>query len=211
MTRIEWALSGLLAFLVIAVTVLLLLFWSERRQQGAAEDAPLVVNEAGSPASVPTAQTAVRLAAPVAQQWAEDAQLYSALATWPDGTTFTPADTGWTLLYYSPASGATAQIGVNAGRAVLLTSHTTDAQLQPVALDGWSVDSPQAVDLLLDNGGQTFIDAHGDVGLTLTLNANGVLRWRARLIDAESGDSLHVEIDPHTEAIVDSTTSTGNQ
>jgi hypothetical protein len=73
------------------------------------------------------------------------------------------------------------------------------------------VDSPQAVDLLLDNGGQSFIDAHGDVGLTLTLNANGALRWRARLIDATSGDSLHIELDPRTGAIVDRTTSQGDQ
>lgn len=210
MSRLEWVLSGFLALLMIAFTVLLLLTWSERQEQDVIE-VTLITPEAPTPAGGPGAQGAVGLAAPVARMWANDAQLVSAFATWPDATVFTPEGTGWTLLFYSPANQATAQVAVSSGNAVLLSSHTTDAQLEPASLDGWSVDSPQAVDILLTNGGQSFIDAHGDVGLALSLNANGVLRWRARLVDTTSGAALGVELDARTGAIVDRTASQGDQ
>ncbi|MFW5941254.1 MAG: hypothetical protein ACOCXI_05610 [Chloroflexota bacterium] len=203
MNRLEWVLSGLLALLIVVIAVMMLLFWNLNRQQTALPEAPAAnpaqeMGQTAAEASPPahTAREAYALAQPVAQEWAEDAQLVSASATWPEGATLAPENAGWSLMFYSPGRSETGLVSVSGNAARLLRNSATNRSLQPRNLDRWQTDSPAVVEALMDNGGEEFLQTHNQATLSLTFNALDALQWQAQLIDREQGTVLTVEIDP---------------
>jgi hypothetical protein len=201
MNRFEWILSGLLAVLLVVAVVMLLLFWNEQRQEAllpATAAGSSGSGQAATPESGRTALSAYHLAQPVAQDWAEDARLLTASATWPAGQVFPAGAASWGLVFYSPGRPATALISVANREARLVRSSSTEKTPQPVDTENWQVDSPAVVEQLLSNGGQAFVDEHGQVSLALTLNTVGELSWQAKLVDTESFEAFTLQFDPIT-------------
>ena len=195
MNRLEWLLSGLLGLLLIVVAVMAILFWGMRLGQGSA---PL---SGGSPLPAVegvahTAQSAYDVARAAAAEWADDAQLLSANSTWPAGTPFTPGAAGWGFQFYSAAQQSTALFAVSEEQVRLVRSGGSERAPEPLNVGGWLVDSPEVVQTVMANGGQEFIDNHGQASLTLTLNLVEEFQWRARLVDLETNEVVTIIVNP---------------
>ncbi|HSM58634.1 MAG TPA: hypothetical protein VK879_20945 [Candidatus Sulfomarinibacteraceae bacterium] len=218
MSRLEWVLSGLLALLIVIMVVMMLLFWNLNRQQMALPEAPAAnpAQEMGETAAeaapaARTAQEAFALALPIAQQWAEDAQMVSASATWPEGAALTPENAGWSFMFYSPGRSETGLVSVSGNAARLLRNSATNRSLQPLDLDRWQTDSPAVVETLMAHGGEEFLQTHNQPTLSLTFSALDALQWQAQLIDRERRTMLTVEIDPGSGAVTAIITPEGGE
>lgn len=201
MNRLEWILTGLLAVLVIAVLALFLLFWSEQQQieninrQVAA--AATVAEERG------TAKSAYEVVAPAAHNWAEDAVLLNTRGNWPAGTSFAPEQGSWSFLFYSPQQRAVALIATEGDRAEVVSENQTTERFNPESTAGWQTDSPAVVEQLLANGGQAFIEQHGEVSLIVSLNAMKGLVWTATLNATNADKLFRLQIDPTNGQIIE--------
>jgi hypothetical protein len=201
MNRLEWILSGLLALLVIVVAAMALVFWGLQQQQtNTIEGNGDTANAAGAEAGR-TAQSAYGLALPVAQQWADDAQLLNARAVWPEENTFSPQGAEWGFHFYSRTQGATALISVTRGRASVVRSRETNRTLNPISVDGWQVDSTNVLETMMANGGRDIVNRHNRVSLSLSLDATEQLLWQAKLIDLEQQEMLTMDINPNNGTI----------
>lgn len=142
-----------------------------------------------APTTVQTAKTAYDLARPVAQNWSPDAQLVTAQANWPAGSTFSADEANWGFVFYAPGRNETALVSVVSGRAQLLrvrpanTPPTTTAD--PA---GWQTDSQTIITRILSEGGQQFIQQQqSQVALSLTLLANEQYPiWQAQLTNPKT-------------------------
>lgn len=209
MSRLEWIISGLLGLVIVAVVATIL--WNlNSGPQTALPDLPADA-PVDNAATGRTAQEAYRLAQPVAQQWADDARLLSASATWPEGSSFTPDHTGWSMLFYSPGRSETGLISVSQGAARLLRNGPTDRALKPLEVINWQVDSPMVVEALMAQGGEEFLQTHNNATLSLTFSALDALQWQAQLIAREQRTVLTVEIDPISGAVTASNLPEGEE
>lgn len=85
-------------------------------------------------------------------------------------------------------------------------AHTAPVtQVDPIATDDWSVDSPEALELALDAAGRAFLEAHADMHCSFmklerrTGEPGEPVVWRMVLTECLDGDSLpDVYIDPIT-------------
>lgn len=200
MTRIERTLAVLLVLLLVVVLVFVafLLFFPERAQQQP-------VGQAGiEPTSVLTGQTAHRAyanARSVATVWQADAMLATASATWPQGLTRDELAEGqavWTFTFYSPAAQEVATITVANGAGTVVNSQPAGAPLDLLEVNGWQVDSSEAIQTMLENGGDGFVANAGFVTLNMNLslaNTNGRVEWLAGLFSNQAGTSLTHRID----------------
>lgn len=194
MSRLEWIISGLLG-LVIVVALSGIVFWTMARDQAATAQ----VNAAASAAQQPggqTAQEAYDMALNVARDWSSDVQLLSASATWPAGASFVSGEASWGFQFYSPAAQSTALIAVDGARARRLRSGPTESSVAPLNVEGWLVDSPQAVEIMMNNGGEQFLQQAGPSSLILTLNLVNQFQWQAKLIDTQTKEVLSMTVDP---------------
>lgn len=194
MTRLEWLLSSILAVLLVVVLALLLLFWLDRSETPAAEQAQII--------DARTALSSYQAAQPVAQQWAADAKLLNARAAWPEGDSFDPEGAAWNFVFFSPGQSATALITVSQNRAQLISNRQIDRRFNIYATTGWQIDSPQLLSIVLENGGRDFLDQYGQGKLTLTLETNDQFVWRARLINTDAPASLTLHVDPDDGEII---------
>ena len=193
MTRIEWILAGLLGILVVVVGALLVVFW--RQQQNTVfEDS---ATEHSISAASSTAKSAYAQAEPAARKWASDARLVSASGAWQPNS-FAPDGGTWGFLFYSEREAATLLISVRDQEAVLIGPAPSDLREAPADLTHWTADSPAVVDSVLNDGGQSFIDSHGEVELALTLDASQELLWRATLLAPETGERVEMVVSPAT-------------
>src|SRR5688500_7618279 len=106
MSRLEWILGGILAVLVLALAIILAFFWL--RPEGNVNN-PIT--------SAVTARESYTLAETAARQWAADALLVNARATWPPESTLRPDEVSWDFIFYSPAQSATALVAVRDNQA----------------------------------------------------------------------------------------------
>lgn len=195
MSKLEWILSGILVVLLVLVIALLLRFGLER-SPGRAEEAVEPTVEAR------TALSSYQVAQPVAQQWAADATLLNARAAWPEGASFDPEGAAWNFVFYSPGQSATALISVSQNQARLISNRQIDRPLNVHATTGWQVDSPQVLAIVLENGGQDFLERYEQGKLTLALDANDHFLWRARLLNPDAAASLTLEVDPASGGVI---------
>lgn len=194
MSRLEWVISGLLG-LVIVVALLGIVFWTMARDQTSTAQTNGAAAGLQQPAGQ-TAQEAYDMALNEARDWSGDVQLLSASATWPAGASFVSGKTSWGFQFYSPAAQSTALIAVDGATARRLRSGPADASVAPLNVDGWLVDSPQAVEIILNNGGQQFLQQAGPSSLTLTLNLVNQFQWQAKLVDTQTKEVLSMTVDP---------------
>lgn len=206
MTRLEWILGILLALLIIiglAVAGFLLF--------GPGVGSPsLPPNPSGNiaPTSAFAGGTALEFfysfALPEAQKWQADAKLISATATLPRGTnreSLTGGKANWTFTFYSPATVSIAVIAVTGGQASLIAQRASDKALELVDLDGWQIDSPQAVDKMLNQGGNDFLSNVDIATLTMALTMDSPGRsseWFLSLIAPTGGQSFTIRLNGRT-------------
>lgn len=206
MTRLEWLLGGVLSLLLIAGLILAaFIFWPEPELPDpislvtASGTRPELLMQATSVYSGQTALTAYRKAEASARQWAADAQMMRGAASWPEGSRFETGEESWDFTFYSAAKASVALIAVVEDRVTLVSEQRTFETPQLPEAAAWQVDSPAAVQRLLTDGGQAFIEEQGPATLLLTLAAEADdFYWEMVLFKAESGQTLAVRLNAAT-------------
>jgi hypothetical protein len=218
MNRLEWVLGIMLALLLVIVAGLALMFWFRSDEPNVARPAN-AATEVASFANVveptpeiseQTAHLAYVTAQRTAVSWQSDAVLFSAMATWPQGMTaeeIREGEAAWNFTFYSPAAESMALISVAQNEASLIVQGPMEKPADLFDATGWNLDSSDAIDLLLQEGGATFIDEAGITTLTMALTMDaedGRILWHIQLsasqslrimtlsLDATSGEILEV-------------------
>lgn len=206
MSRIEWFISALLGLLIV-VAVAAVMFLNTGANASRSDG-----SDAANDGSGHSARSAYDVAAATAQQWATDARLLSATASWPAGSApFTPRAAGWGFQFYSPAQQSTALIAVSGDQGRVVRSSKTATSLAPLSIDGWLVDSPQIIEVVMAEGGEHFVQQNKAASLSLSLNLLDQFQWKARLIDTESNESFQMTINPTNGVASTSITPTGQE
>lgn len=175
----------MLGLIVVAVLLALLYYWlSEQPEE------PVNINNIKNS----TAFEAYDLALPVAQQWAGDAVLYTARASWQPEVNFTNGLASWSMVFYSATESATAVISVADARAQFVRSRPLEQPLVLGSLSNWQVDSPAAIAQLLEIGADDFMTLHAKVNLILTLDTQGTPTWRSTFFDVETKQAFNLNI-----------------
>jgi hypothetical protein len=198
-------LSGVLALACVSVLVVIFLVLSYQPASGS------LPQTAGQPGPQPThTVTFVQItglgqyapAQAAAQEWAADAQLVSANATWP--RVISKEQVGepavWTYRFYSPAKARLFFVTVDPAGQVQTIEHVAPVTLPPatIAADNWLVDSPAALALWLDNGGAKMLGSNPGLELLIQLrsvtnNPNPV--WLVAGLNNQSEEVYTVIID----------------
>lgn len=193
MSRLEWIISGLLGLTIVAA-VAGFVFWTTARGQ---TDTHV---DAGSPAmdgnAGHSAMQAYDMALTAAGAWAADAQLLSASATWPAGSSFATGVANWGFRFYSHSETRSALYAVNGNEARQVRVAPAQEDVAPLSPDGWLLDSPEVVDIILRNGGKEFLNGAGAPSLTLTLDLVEQFQWQARVIDMETNEVFSMTVNP---------------
>lgn len=201
LSRKEWLIIGVLVLVVVAVYGALLFIVS-----GGLRGSPPQAGSPGRPTpayEVLTAKEAYPRAEKVAREWRNDAWLSSATAAWnrPTVDELMKGQTAWGFSFVSPSAGETAIVTVIGQQAGLV-------QVQPVSkvpeiLDvvGWQVDSPQAIRMFLDHGGEGFLRDYPESEIHLRLSTRaeeGTISWLAIGLSADGQSSSFLQIDAIT-------------
>lgn len=161
-----------------------------------------------------TAVLAFTSATNVAREWQSDAQLIEAKATWPQGVTRSDILTGttvWSFIFYSPGQSSVANIEVLENVAQLISQNPAPNPLTPASSTGWRIDSPEAVQILLEQaGGDQFLRTQGVSILNMNLSAvteSGRMEWTISLFSSQTGQSLTIRLDANSGEIMPLTSS----
>ncbi|HZD11124.1 MAG TPA: hypothetical protein VE553_07260 [Candidatus Binatia bacterium] len=190
----QWIISAILGLLIVAAGVALFV-WLSGDGTGFAGPAdnrlPAAPEVAGQ-----SAKEAYERAFEAAGQWAGDAQLITASATWAGGTLLDSGDGNWGFRFYSATQQSTALFAVTGAEAHLIGQGPASKTLAPLNIAGWLVDSPEVIATVMANGGKEFSEAGGNVSLTLTLNLVEEFQWQARLVNSDTNKVFTTEINP---------------
>ncbi|MCB8966147.1 MAG: hypothetical protein H6660_04555 [Ardenticatenaceae bacterium] len=209
MNRLEWVLGILLVLLLLVVIGVSALLWLQPRTpdvpEGYVQTTAVSQPVAGvAPTSVVPGNTA-KIAYAFAQRsvadWYADAVLLDASTTWPQGATETDLRTGianWGYTFYSPEAGTATLVTVtgDTSQRISESAYTPPASITDAG--AWLLDSQQAVQIFLDNGGGAFMRDNGITTLIMQLttsNPSERMEWFASLISNENGRSYSMRID----------------
>ena len=164
--------------------------------------------QAGPPGPTPwykvlTAREAYPQAEKVAKEWQSDARLSSATAAWsrPTVADLTTGRTAWGFSFVSPSAGETAIVTVVGQQAERVQVQRASKIPELLDVAGWQVDSPQAVRMFLDNGGEGFLRDHPDSEIHLRLSTRakeGTIFWLAVGLSADGQSSAFLQVDAIT-------------
>ncbi len=212
MKRVEWILGIILVVLLIAVAVLSLTFWFRNDRTAvsvpAANSATIIAERADdiAPTSVYDGRSAIvayAAAQKTAIAWQPDAQLLNAQATWPQGATVAElrqGETSWGFTFYAPAAQQIALISVVEDQASLISQGEHQQSDPLLSASGWNLDSQDAIEIFLSEGGNTFLANSGVSTLTMALLAsdvegNGRLEWQLSLFSMQTGQAFTMRLD----------------
>ncbi len=222
MNRLEWILGIILVLLLVAVAALSLVFWfgNGRTIDGPAANSATVLAQRANvvaPTSVftgDTAKVAYAKAQLAAVAWQPDAKLLNLSATWPQGANFQDLRQGkttWGFTFYSSSARQIALISV-VEDAVTVVSQGDHTQAAPVLeATGWNLDSHEAIDAMLNQGGRQFMADEGITTLVMMLDADndtgdGRMEWQVNLISLKNGRALKLLIDATSGEILENKT-----
>jgi hypothetical protein len=212
MNRLEWILGIVLVVLLLVVAVLSLTFWFRNDRtavpQPASNSATIIAQRADDIAPTPqydgrSAIVAYAAAQNTAQEWQSDAQLLTAQATWPQGSTaeqLLKGEESWGFTFYSPAAERIAVFSVVEDTAAKV-SEGDHQQTDPLlSVSGWNLDSQDAIEIFMAEGGNTFLAEQGVSTMTMALMAsdaevNGRLEWQISLFSLQSGQAFTMRLD----------------
>lgn len=197
MRRLRKILIGLIVVLIAAVGLLWFFWWYQISPLETLQSSKSVETAVSNEVPVirrMTAMNAHAMAEPVALDWAQDAQLLSASATWQTGSEILSGEGDWTLVYYSPQNETTALISAVEEGATLINIRHVEDEPQLIDLENWLVDSPLVVTQVLKEGGDEFLRSQPGAVLVLSLNMEGQGGWKGRLIHKETRRTFAVQL-----------------
>jgi hypothetical protein len=133
-----------------------------------------------------------------ARSWHEDARLVSATASWPfveQGDL--AAATDWTYQFYSPSRQELYVVNVNVEEVTTIVVTLSPYTLSTIDPAQWHIDSPEALGIWLDYGGDAFLDSHSivDVSARFRLSEEGRPEWSVVGVVRDTRTFHLVEID----------------
>jgi hypothetical protein len=196
---------GVVLVLVYGTLAILIIGFSGR---GSPESSP--TTESAAAQAPLTAREAYALALSEARNWQEDAQLVSATASWANVGSEEQLlqDVAWGFTFLSAQSAETqilsvTRVGAERAREMRSTSAT-----RPADVASWQVDSPQVVNLLLEQGGRDFLSQHPGATISLRLGpeeASSRLVWLAIGIQSADKSTMVLEVDASTGEVLNDT------
>jgi hypothetical protein len=196
MTKAEWILGGMLTLLLLVVAGLAVALW---RRPDVSTTPPQLDGGLAAVSSEQTALSALAVAQREANLWQADAQLVKGTATWPQGTpAFEAGKAAWSFTFYSAKENRTAIFTVTDYEASFLNERPLTEALLPANVTGWKVDSQKAIELMLAEGGRSFLEQAGAATMLMnltTVNENGRVEWFISLINEQTGQSFSVRLD----------------
>lgn len=161
------------------------------------------------PWKVLTAQEAYPLAEGAARAWQPDAKLSNASSSWGNGATpqeLLEGKTTWGFHFISPSTSQFCIVSVMGEEARVIESGSIPKVPVLLELSDWHVDSPQALNVFLDQGGRDFLAAHADTDVhlhLLTSIENETLLWLASGLSPNDRVAHTVPINAVTGAVVE--------
>lgn len=221
--RLEWLLGILLIILLIVVVVLSVVFWfspdapiSNGITGAPSNSATTVAQNASQVGPTPvfegnTAQLAYVTAEKLATTWQDDAQLLNASATWSQGASVANLQSGkttWAFTFFSSKAQKATTISVLDSQANFIGEANSPIDYSLHDISTWQIDSQEAIQILLDQGGYTFIDQEGITILTMALmtdmgTPSQQMEWFVSLIGAESGNSIDLRINANSGEVLE--------
>ena len=214
MNRLEWILGIVLVVLLLIVGVLSLTFWFRNDRtavpapNSASNSATIIAQRADDIAPTPEYQgqsaiVAYAAAQSTAVEWQADAQLMNAQATWPQGATaeqLLKGEESWGFTFYSPSAQRIAVFSVVEDEAALVSEGEHEQTEALLSASGWNLDSYEAIETFLAEGGRTFLAEQGVSTMTMALLAsdtegNGRLEWQVSLFSLQSGQAFTMRLD----------------
>ena len=209
MSRLEWILGILLVVLLLMVLALSAVLWFRSDEPQLPEGLPPTAVSNPPATSVyqeKTAQVGYAAAQRSMQDWYNDAALLDATATWSEGVTETSLRTGeanWAYTFYSAANNATALVTVLGDEANRISESPYTVSDPLADVGSWNIDSRQAIDLFLQEGGAQFLQDEGPSAMIMKLTAtDGRMEWFLSLFANRNGRSFNMNIDATTGAVL---------
>lgn len=141
-----------------------------------------------------------------ARAQAEDAGCVSASTQWQSASEDALLDgaSSWSFIFYSPASGHSLDVTVNAGRAQVVNQTRAWTAPGVMAETAWERGPKEALLVFLACGGRAFLDAHPQAVVDLHLGRSEAGRavWTVVALDAESRAVLSLRVDAETRQVV---------
>ena len=217
MSRTEWILGVLLGLLLMVVGLMALFFWLQPEAEFdgglAMTAAPVEANAISiAPTSAFQEQTALiayGLSQEAAVAWQPDARLYSAQATWPQGTgreVLLAGQAGWTVTFYSAAAGQVLPVSVVNGAAQPGAPRAADRQLSPAPIAGWNQDSNDVLRSFLLEGGDALLSESRVATVTMALameSENASAEWLVSMFVPATSASLTMRFDADSGAMLE--------
>ena len=214
MNRLEWIIGIFLAVLLLIVAGLSLMFWFQpsapTASQGIGANNVLNFDEA-APTSVFKGDTAI-IAYAAAQQtavsWQPDAVLLNTSGNWPHGVSpqaLHNGETSWVFTFYSPTTGKISGISVLDNEAKQITEGTYQPQNNLIQAGSWRINSHQAMQMFLAEGGEDFIQQEGATTVTMnftTDNPTGQLEWNIITFSPKTGHLFSIQINANSGQII---------
>ncbi len=157
--------------------------------------------EAAAPALL-SARQAFERAQPAARAWQGDAVLARVAANWQVARLEDLAGgaSAWDFTFYSPGAGEQRSVVISSSSTWPVAPQRPQALPSAIDLGRWQVDSQQAVESFLGDGGREFVAARQPVDFFLILGAgeDGHMQWTAIALNSTDSKSYEVLIDATT-------------
>jgi hypothetical protein len=155
-----------------------------------------------------TAKEAYPIALEAGQAWQGDAQFVSATASWRDLTAeqLLEENATWGFTFFSPQTRQIRIISVTEGGAEGTKGINIPPNVHTVDVASWQVDSPQVLDLFLNNGGRDFLAQYPDATVSLRLgpqDGGERLVWMAFSIYSPDKRTMTLIVDANSGEIID--------
>lgn len=142
--------------------------------------------------------------------WQEDAQLYAISATWEEITLDTVGQAApWVYRYYSPRQKRIYFVTVNPTNGEIIgTSHGERVYNapQPIPIEEWTIDSAEALNVWLNQGGAAMLTATPKMYVLVQLHVrvpDAPLAWTVAGFDEVSGNYHTVFVHATTGEVID--------
>jgi len=196
---------GVVLVLVYGTLAVLIVGFSGR---GSAATAP--TSEGGTGDGPLTAREAYALAVSEAQNWREDAQLVSATASWANVASEEQlaADVAWGFTFLSAQSAETQILSVTRVGAERAREMRSPSSMRTADVTSWQVDSPEVVNLFLEQGGRDFLSQHPGATISLRLGQeeeSSRLVWLAIAIQSAEKATMVLKVDASTGEVLNDT------
>ena len=167
-------------------------------------------SESGADEGPLTAREAYALAVSEAQNWREDSQLANASASWVNVSSEEQlaADVAWGFTFLSAQSREAKIVSVTRLGAESARSMPSTATMGTADVSLWDVDSPEAVNLLLEHGGRDFLSQHPGATISLRLGPeeeSSRLVWLAIGIQSADKSTMVLKVDASTGEVLNDT------